>query len=82
MLAVHTASMDASKVDVMVTVGDSHLGKIEDVAQALRGHGMAVTSVLGITGVITGSVEGSHMAALRTVPGVTAVEVQGEKRVV
>jgi hypothetical protein len=66
---------------VTVTVADSDLAEIEDVAQRLRDAGMTVDAVLGAVGIITGSVPDASIASLHAVPGVAAVEPQATFRI-
>jgi hypothetical protein len=63
-------------VRVTVTVADSALADIEQLAGRLRRAGMAVDAVLGAIGIITGSVASARLASIRTLPGVAAVEEQ------
>ncbi|MDX6683136.1 MAG: hypothetical protein QOG94_3175 [Solirubrobacteraceae bacterium] len=63
-------------VRVTVTVADSALAEIEQLAGRLRRAGMAVDAVLGAIGIITGSVASARLASIRTLPGVAAVEEQ------
>lgn len=63
--------------DITVIVDDAHLGSIAAVAQELAARGMTVDRVLPAAGCILGSVPvRSATAALRSVPGVTAVDPQ------
>ena len=57
-----------------VTVDDRHLASIDDVANDLRGSGMRVGQVLRELGIITGSVDFSRRASLRSVDGVLSVD--------
>ena len=66
---------------VTVTVADSHLTDIEDVADRLRRAGMAVDAVLGAIGIVTGSVAPEQLASLRALPGIAAVEQQQTFRI-
>jgi len=62
--------------DVTVTVADSGVGALEDVAQRLRLAGLEVDHVLAALGIITGSVDESRLAALEAVEGVASVQEQ------
>jgi hypothetical protein len=64
----------SKQIDILVSVDDKHLDQIHSVSKRLRSKGMAVTEVLEISGVITGSAQPESLAALRNVPGVAAVE--------
>ena len=68
-------------MEVIVTVADSHLGNVRSVADALRGAGLDVTGVLESTGIVTGSADPGVMAALRSIQGVAAVELDQVKHV-
>ncbi len=57
-----------------MTVGDDHLGDLNEVAEQLRSAGMNVDQVLATVGIITGSVPSVRRAALERTPGVAAVE--------
>jgi uncharacterized membrane-anchored protein len=59
---------------VTVTVDDTHLDKIEEVAAHLRKSGMHVDQVLNEIGVISGSVPDDRRQLLQTVTGVQSVE--------
>ena len=59
---------------MIVTVTDAKLDKIELVATSLRAKGMSIEKVLPKTGVITGSCTPSTMNNLRKVEGVESVE--------
>jgi hypothetical protein len=61
---------------VTVTAADAQAGAIEDLAARLRQAGMDVAQVLGVVGVITGSVDDARLAAIEALPGVAAVEAQ------
>jgi cell division protein ZapA (FtsZ GTPase activity inhibitor) len=62
--------------NVTVTVADSHVAAIEEVASALRDAGMDVSAVLAAIGVVTGSIEEDRLAAIAGVGGVASVEEQ------
>jgi hypothetical protein len=61
---------------VTVTVADSHAGDLAELVARLALAGLEVEQVLAAVGVITGSVEESHLAAIAALPGVAAVEEQ------
>lgn len=58
---------------VTITVDDDHLDGLEEVAGALRAQGMEVAQVLGIMGLITGSVPDDRRETLAAVEGVASV---------
>jgi hypothetical protein len=68
-------SSDGSRA-VTVTVADSHLAQIEEIADRLRAAGMQVEQVLATIGVITGTVPAAQLSALHAVEGVAAIEQQ------
>ncbi|WP_250123569.1 hypothetical protein [Chroococcidiopsis sp. CCMEE 29] len=71
--------MSDEKVErVVVTVDDQHLPTIHSVAVALQSAGMQVDNVMPTVGIITGEVSQTKMAALESVPGVAAVELDQE----
>ncbi|MEY2516813.1 MAG: hypothetical protein QOJ89_4171 [bacterium] len=61
---------------VTVTVAESQLAQIEDVAERLRAAGMHVEQVLPAIGVITGTVPAAQLTALAEVEGVASIEEQ------
>ncbi len=69
------------EVEVMVSVGDSHLGRLDEVAAAAEAAGMTVRARQPALGVLTGSVAADKLDRLWSVPGVEHVEAQREVRV-
>ncbi len=67
---------------IIVTVDDQNLSVIESIVTALESAGMKVEQVLAVTGIITGEVAQSKLAALRSVPGVAGVEVDREMQAI
>jgi hypothetical protein len=62
---------------ITVTVADSHVAQIDDLAGRLRAAGMEVDGVLGAIGVITGSLPAEQrLQSIQSLPGVAAVEEQ------
>jgi len=62
---------------VTVTVADSHVAQIDELAQALRDAGMEVDGILRAIGVITGSLPAEQqLGSIESLPGVAAVEEQ------
>jgi hypothetical protein len=66
---------------VVVSVDDDHLDDIEKVVAQLRRAGLHVDNVLDAVGVVTGTVPGSSVETLESVPGVAEVELQRVNRV-
>jgi hypothetical protein len=64
----------AKKVEVSVSVDDSHIGKIDVVKSGLESVGLDVDRVHGAIGVITGKVDAAAVKKLHRVAGVSAVE--------
>jgi hypothetical protein len=63
-----------TNVRIMISVADEQMNDIDSLAAELRNSGMEVENVLGITGVITGSVDAAQLERLRGVAGVKHVE--------
>lgn len=70
-----------AEVKVSVSVDDSHLGRLDDVARAVEAAGMTVQGREAAIGVLTGSVAADRLDRLRSVAGVEHVETQREVRV-
>ena len=62
------------QVDVLITVADEHLPRIEDLVQRLEQHGLKVTGTQPNSGIISGSAAAAAVDSLRGVSGVLAVE--------
>lgn len=62
--------------DVTVTVADSHVAAVQELAQRLARTGMQVDQVLAAAGVITGSVQDDQLEAIAALDGVAAVAGQ------
>lgn len=67
--------------NITVTVDDSHLAVMRDVAERLRARGMRVEQVLYSVGIITGCAPDHECSALGTVEGVGSVADQQQFRV-
>lgn len=65
-----------SKVEVSVSVDDTHLNQIEQISQQLRQSGMDVKQTLSSIGVINGSIESDRLDNLTQIEGVRSVERQ------
>ncbi len=68
------------RVKVAVAIGEDAFGRIQQVAEACRQLGFEHESTLSGVGVLVGSAAADDVARLRTVPGVTAVEVERDLR--
>ncbi len=60
-------------VEWVVSVDDAHVGRVDDVAAALEGAGLAVESVLSALGIICGRADASCADALQRIEGVASV---------
>ena len=67
---------DVAKVIISVT--DDRLSSLSSVASELTSRGMSIEQTLDEIGTIVGSVDDAGIAALKSVPGVAAVEVEGD----
>lgn len=72
------ASKTVKTLEVVVTVADTHIDRIADVARQLSAAGLAAPQALGAAGIVTGKASAAGLAALRRVPGVQAVEAAGK----
>jgi len=64
-----------AKIDVIVSVCDSHLDRLGEVRKNLSSQGMEINEVLEIIGSITGSVHSTDLLkTIADVPGVETVE--------
>jgi hypothetical protein len=68
-------------VNVLVSVGDSHLGRLDEVSRAAEAAGMTVHRREAGIGVLTGSIAADKIDRLRAVAGVEDVEAQREVRI-
>lgn len=66
----------ADKITVTVTATDEQMGRIDELAERLRGAGMTVEQVLGPVGMITGTVSPAQRSEITAVAGVGAIEDQ------
>ena len=66
----------AKKSGILVSVADSHLEKMPEVAEGLRAAGLDISHVLNAAGTITGSVDPSKVDSLKKIAGVSAVELE------
>jgi hypothetical protein len=68
--------------EVIVTVSDDYLGKVDSVAESLKEAGLQISAVLPSVGIVNGKVVASLLGKLQLVPGVKAVEPDGEMRAI
>jgi hypothetical protein len=68
-------------VQVSVSVGDSHLGRLDEVSRDAEAAGMTVQGLEPAIGVLTGSIAADRIERLRAVAGVEHVEPQREIRI-
>lgn len=70
--------MPAAQVRVIVSVDDTHLPNILDVAQSLRELGLDVEEVMDLVGVITGSCKPETVDTIAHMASVASVEEEQE----
>ena len=68
-------------VKVSVSVGDSHLERLDEVSERAEAAGMKVQRRERGIGVLTGSIAADRIGSLRAVAGVEHVETQREVRI-
>lgn len=64
-----------SEKEVVVTIDDAGMSRIDEIADELAELGMTVEQRLGAVGVITGQIKESSIDSLRQVKGVVSVEL-------
>jgi len=64
-----------SRCNILVSVDADAHDALDQVASALRAKGMKIVDVLPLSGVVTGEARETDLAALRKVPGVSAIEI-------
>jgi len=67
-----------AKVRLSVSISDSHMGRVSDVAAAAERAGMNVEQQLPQIGALTGTIEQDQLQALRRVAGIQHVEEERE----
>ena len=68
-------------VKVSVSVGDSHLERLDEVSEGAEAAGMTVQRREAGIGVLTGSIAAEKLDRLREVAGVEHVETQRDVRI-
>jgi sugar phosphate isomerase/epimerase len=63
---------------LLLSIDDRHSGRIDEVVEQLRLHGMDVTSVQPTLGTVTGEIDEERQESLGGIEGVEAVERAGE----
>jgi hypothetical protein len=63
-----------SKIKVSISVDDTHIAEILDVAQRLQSAGMEVEQTLPSIGVISGSIDSDQVDFLYRIAGVQHIE--------
>lgn len=63
-----------NSINVSVLADEAHKENLAKLASGLKDKGFVLKESLGAIGVLTGSVPAKSLAALSTVPGVSAVE--------
>jgi hypothetical protein len=69
-----------TRINVAIAVAEDARRFIHEIAAACRALGLEHTGTLAGVGVLTGSVEYRDLGTLWEVPGVVAVEIEGEFR--
>jgi hypothetical protein len=69
-----------SRVRVAIAVADHALQRLHDVADACRALGFRADSTLTGVGIFTGSIDAGALGALRSLPDVAVVELEGDIR--
>jgi hypothetical protein len=67
---------------VIITIDDAHAETIQAVADELQLAGLQVSSVLSVSGIITGEVSAEKRAGLSQIKGVVDVEPDGEMQAI
>ncbi len=67
---------------VIVTIDDAHTETIQALAAELQLAGLQVSSVLPVSGIITGEVASEKRAGLSRIKGVVDVEPDGEMQAI
>ena len=62
------------KKQILISIDDSHLERLSDVVEALKGEGLEVSRSLPALGVVSGAAEEGRLASLRGVEGVHSLE--------
>jgi hypothetical protein len=73
---------DSTRDRIIVTIADTDLANIQSIANQLRGLGMNISTILPTTGILAGDVSSSNRPKLLSVPGVLAIEDDGEMHLV
>jgi len=66
-----------SDIELIVTVDESHLSRLQEIAESLRAQGLKDIQTLAGIGAITGRGRPDSISALRRVSGVAAAEIAG-----
>ena len=74
-------SHSVRRANVVIAVTDDARDRIHEVAAACRALGLEHTSTLADVGVLLGSLELDNLLRLWAVPGVLAVEIEGDSRI-
>ena len=64
-------------IELIVTVDESHLSRMQEIAETLRAKGLKDIRTLPGIGAITGRGRSDLVSALRRVSGVAAAEIAG-----
>lgn len=69
---------EANSIDVVVTVSDQHVHKLDELARHLQAQGLQIDRTLRELGMITGTVASDKLQGLARIEGVNAVEPAGQ----
>jgi hypothetical protein len=69
------------KVEVTVTISESALHRMPQIAKQLRARGLTVTHLLEQSGIIAGTAPDDQVDGLRSIEGVAAVEPAGSVQI-
>lgn len=64
-----------ARVRMLISVRDSHLGSLDDIAKAAEQAGMDVDTKMAEIGVVSGLIDADRIDRLRAIEGVQDVEV-------
>lgn len=70
-----------SDIELIVTVDESHLSRMQEIAENLRAKGLKDIQTLPGIGAIAGRGRSDLVSALRRVSGVAAAEIGGTVRI-
>ena len=66
------------KTDLLVSISDDHLDRVDGIVKRLEAEGMEVRHLLPELGTVTGAIDDSRVEVLNSIDGVAAVEAARE----